>query len=344
MVEPATRPDFQRGQLTEVLLRGILDRDLAGSGLVAAREGMINRSYYAGIIGCTNGALARFRHVFAEYEAEHGITTGPLRHLSDMRNWLAAEYEAGRLDIRGGKLDRTAFQKHFRLRGGTFLTRHQPIRTLFEEFDDRVRREGYLPSSLQAEHQRLAAALAGPIELNKDRLTINQVILAKTAGIPLIRLRAGRFAALVVRRQAEITAQATASRVDPFLHGRVFAFSDLASSWPIAFLERVGIRFKQVSSNHAADSTKSIYRALFDCLRWIGESRHEHCAAVVAEASHGRVKTTDIWEEALFLYRSHLVATTGGGTADTTITQLRSGISGLESGRVVPAMSVPFQA
>lgn len=340
MVEPATGPAFQRGRLTEALLRGILDRDLAGSGLVAARDGMINRSHYAGIIGCTDGSLRRFRDVFAEYEATHGVTTGPLRHLSDMKEWLCAEYESGRLDVRDGKIDRTAFQRRFKLRGGTFLTRHAPIRILFEEFDDRARREGYLPSSLRAEHQRLAAALAGPVELNKDRLTINQVLLAKSAGIPLARLRASRFAALVDRRQAEITAQATASSIDPFLHGRVFAFSDLAPSWPIAFLKRVGTRFKQVSANHAADSTKGIYRALFDCLKWIGESGREHCAAVVAEAGSGRVRSAYSWEEALFLYRSHLVSAAGGATADTTIAQLRSGIAGLESARIVPAMSV----
>ncbi len=342
MTTHAMKPLFERGGLTEELLRSLLDRDLAAGGLVAVRDGKISRTHYAGIIGCTSGALARFRDLFSEYEAKHNVSTGPLRHLSSMRTWLAAEYDAGRLDIRNGKLDRVCFQRQFGLRGGTFLTRHEPIRRLFDEFDERAQREGYMPTAVRLEHERFVDMLNGPLELNKDRLTINQTVLAKAAGIPLMRLRDTGFSTLLAKRQDELTNSVTASRIDPFLHGRVYAFSDLASLWPTAFLEKVGIRFKQVSAGLAGQSVKGNYRALFDCLKWIGASEHEHCVAVVVEAAATRISTDDRWEESLFLYRSHLVSALGGSAADTTITQLRAGLAGLASGGIVPSISIPL--
>jgi len=68
-----------------------------------------------------------------------------------------------------------------------------------------------------------------------------------------------------------------ASRIDPYFHGRVFSFSELAPPWPIAFLRRVGIRFKQVASGLARQTVKGPYRQLCAALTWIGTSANPHC-------------------------------------------------------------------
>ncbi|MBX3488610.1 hypothetical protein [Parvibaculum sp.] len=335
-----------RGKLSEGRLRALIDRDRATNAIVTSRRNKISRTHYAKLLDCTQSALTRFGPVFAEYERELGIATGPLRHLSAMREWLTAAYDARELGIRNGKLDRTVFQTYFGLRGGTFMVRHAAIRALFDEFDARVEHEGYLPLVKQEELDRIRAALAGRPTLNKDRMTLNLSELAKVTQVPNIRFRDKPFADAIAARQAEIMAEVEASKIDPFLHGRVFHFSDLAPIWPTRFLERVGIRFKQVAVGWA--EAKGPYLQLFKALKWIGLSSNPHCRAVVAEATgRGRVLTAGEWEDALFAYREHLVTgIAAGGTADraidSAIAQLRTMLDGLSSGRVVPATSTPL--
>ena len=102
------------------------------------------------------------------------------------------------------------------------------------------------------------------------------------------------FAGIVAARQAEIRAEVEASRIDPYVHGRVFAFSELTSVWPTTFLERVGVRFKQVAAGLASQTVKPPYLRLLDLLGWIGASDAPHCRAVVAEAvERGRIRSAD---------------------------------------------------
>lgn len=337
-----------RGTLSELALRALLDHDLSTTGVVADRGGKISRRHYAQLFGCSRSALTRFISTFAEYECDCGIATGPLRHLKEMREWLHTSYEAGELEIRDGKVDRTAFQKHFNLRGGTFITRHLPIRQLFDEFDARVEQERYLPVARQHEFDRVLEVLAGRPELNKDRLTVNQVKLAKTTNVPQLRFRDKLFADAIVACQAKIAAEAMTSRIDPYLHGRVFPFSGLVSLWSAAFLERVGVRFKLVAAGFAAQSLKPAYLQLVNALQWIGVSNDPHCRAVVDDAAEcGRISSVDDWEESLFGYRAHLVAGIAEGTrksssVDSDIKALRRMLDALSSGNVVPTTSIPL--
>lgn len=335
-----------RGMLSEERLRALIDRDRATNGVVTSRRNKINRAHYAKLLGYTPGALARFGPIFAEYERELGIATGPLRHLSAMREWLTAVYDAREIGIRDGKLDRTGFQMRFGLRGGTFITRHAPIRALLDEFDARAAREGYLPLTKQVELERVQAALAGRPALNRDRMTINRVVLAELAQVPQIRFREKPFADAIAAREAEIMIEVEASKIDPFVNGRVFQFSDLAQIWPMRFLERVGIRFKQVAAGWA--EAKGPYLQLFNALKWIGSSSNPHCRAVAAEANEsGQVRSTGEWEDALFAYREHLITgiAAGGATdsrVDGAIKMLRTVLDGLSSGGVVPVTSTPL--
>ena len=335
-----------RGMLSEERLRAVIDRDRATNGVITSRRNKINRAHYAKLLGYTPGALARFGPIFAEYECELGIATGPLRHLSMMREWLTSAYNARELGIRDGKLDRIEFGKRFRLRGGNFMARHAPIRMLFDELEARAEREGYLPLVKQAELERVHAALAGRLALNRDRMTINRVVLAEVAHVPKIRFRDKPFADAIAAREAEIMIEVEASKIDPFVNGRVFPFSDLAQIWPTRFLERVGVRFKQVAAGWA--EAKGPYLQLCNAFRWIGSSANSHCRAVVAEANGcGQVRSAGEWEDALFAYREHLVtgiATCGvtHSAVDSAISGLRIALNGLSSGSVVPATSMPL--
>lgn len=338
------RANTAYGTLSEAGLRTLLDGDREAASVVASRGGKISRKHYAQQLGCTPSALRRFATVFAEYEQDLGIATGPMRHFSEMRTWLHAAYEARELDFRDGRLDRTAFMARFELRGGTFITRYPSIRALFEELDGRASREGYLQSERQEELERVRRALAARPALDKDRMTINLVELAKAARVAKIRLRDEPFADILAVRQAEILKEVEASGIDPFVHGRVFAFSELSPSWPVPFLERVGRRFKQVAAGIARQTAKRSYLQFIGALDWIGASANPHCRVVVEEAkASGRITSTGEWEDALFAYRDHLIAATAtDSSVDGTIKALRTMLDGLSSGGVVPGTSTPL--
>lgn len=339
---------FIRGTLSEQKLRALLDRDCVNGVIVADRGGKISRRHYAGLLGCSRSALTRFKGLFADYERQLGIATGPMRNFSEMQDWLTIKFETRELGFRDGKLNRLAFQSRFGLRGGNFITRHPPIRKLFEAFDARARLEGYLPRARQVEFDRLSAALAGQPVLNRDLVKINRNELAKASNVPKSRFNEEAFADAIAAKEAIIAAQALTSRINPYAQGRVFRFDSLTRIWPKPFIERVAVRFKQVAAGLAQSSAKHSYLELISALGWIGKSTNPHCRAVVAEAGKvGRVVSADGWEDVLFAYRDHLVASIASGAAtegavDSRITALRTSINGLSSGRVVPDTAMPL--
>ncbi len=341
----SARGDTAYGTLSEERLRALIDNDRQRGDVVVSRGGKISRKHYAHLLGCTRSALTRFAFVFSEYENDIGVVTGPMRHFPEMRKWLHAAYDAQELGVRDGKLDRSAFMAHFNLQGGTFITRHPPIRALFDELDARAECEGYLPSERLNELERVKAVLAARPVLDKDRMTINLVELARAARVEKSRLRDRPFAEAVAARQADIMIEVEANRIDPYVHGRVFPFSELAPSWPIPFLERIGIRFKQIAAGVAQPSAKRPYLQLLALLDWISaNTANPHCKAVVIEAGErGRIQSTDDWEEVLFAYRDHLIAsTTTDSSVDSAIKALRMMLGGLSSGGVVPVTSTPL--
>lgn len=332
----------------EARLRALLDQDCKANTIVAVRSGKISRRRYADLLGCHQSNMANYKAVFIEYEQRLGVKTGPLRHLVAMRQWLTTAYESGELGVRDGKVDRLAFQTQFGLRSGFFHKRYPALRALFDEFDQRAQREGYLPRSKNDELARLQAALAGQPALNKDRITINEPKLAQRAGIPLFRLQDRPFRDALIARQAEILNEAKASTIDPYIHDRVFAFSPLLKWWPRPFLERISKVFAQIAGTFAYKGARQPYLELVAALRWIGESADPNCRVVVHETIElGRVQSAECWEEALFAYRDHLVAKISNGSAKESrvngaIQALRSLLNELASGRVVPSTSVPL--
>jgi hypothetical protein len=320
-------------------LRALLDRDRNSNGVISDKSGKISRRHYALLLGVHRSALTRCRDIFEEYEKAIGLATGPQRRLSEMRSWLSAAYEARALKIRAGKLDRSGFRQRFKL----YYTPGPPaIRALLNEFDEHARRDGYLPAATQLELERVRTVLSGQPVLNRDRLTISRIELAKAAKVPLSRFHNKVFADVVASRQAEIAVEVAASKIDPYVHGRVFPFSDLVPHWPASFLEGVGARFRQIASSMARLSVPGPYVELTRALRWIGDSADPNCRAVVGEAIEwGRVLSAGEWEDALFSYRDHLVASVNSGSAtegaiDGAIACLRIALAGLSSNQLVP--------
>lgn len=329
-------------------LRELLASDLKDGQIKLSKGSMINRSHYARYLGLTPGAMASYQDTFLEFEQKTDTRTGPLRHLDKMRSWLTEEYQSGRIKLRDGKIDRGAFADAFSLRGGTFMVRHPEIAELIKEFDDRAKKENYLPDALKKSVDSLRLVLAGNLTLNKDRLTINLEIVSKSIGIPVHRLATWPYDKFITEKQDEVSTSAKASKVDPYFHGRVHAFSDLSSRLSLTFLERVGIRFKQIASGLAEGSTKQPYLSLYNLLNWIASSTNPHCVVVRTETKqHGRALSQPDWEEAVFAYRASLVEEIAQGlkqktSVDATLTALRTSLEGLSSGGVVPAMSYPL--
>lgn len=345
---PAKHPATARRLRTELRLRELLDHDYEANAIVAAKDDKISRSHYARRMGMATVTMLTYRYVFEEYERRADIKTGPLKWLADMRKWLSTEYSARRLTLRDGKVDRQAFAAEFKLRGGTFMTRHPDIRALLEDFDARAKKDNYLPKSLEPSIALLVDALAGSPRLNSDRKTINLEEISRIIGIPVHRLGFWPYSKYIAQRQAEILEKVKSSRIDPFFHDRVFAFSDLSESYPASFLEKVGIRFKQLISGRAKAGAKNPYLGLFGLLEWIGKSSNEHCLTVCLETrEHSRVVTDSEWEEAVFGYRAYLLQQIVNGLAsktsvDTTLNAIRTVLEGLSTASIVPALSVPL--
>lgn len=343
-LDPEGTPELR----TEQRLRELLEQDFEASAIVAAKDNKINRSHYSQRMGLPTDRMQRYRSIFREYEQRAEVRTGPLRHLADMRKWLSSEYDARLLTLRDGKIDRRAFAERFELRGGTFMTRYPEIRALIEEFDARAKNDEYLPKSLEPSVALLKSALSGRPSLNSDRKTINLEAISRTIGISVSRLGSWPYQKYISRRQSEILEEVKASKIDPFFHDRVFAFSDLLGSYPRSFLEKVGVRFKQVTSGRAQTGAKNPYLGLFGLLEWVGNSPNAHCLTVCQETKeHSRVVTDHDWEEAVFAYRASLLERIASGSAtksavDTTITELRGILEGLAAANIIPALSVPL--
>ncbi|OYT93515.1 MAG: hypothetical protein CFE43_01935 [Burkholderiales bacterium PBB3] len=336
-----------RGFLNEELLRSLLERDRA-KGVAASRGGKINRKHYAKLLGCHSSALTRFKPVFTEYEKELGIKTGPMRHLDAMRTWLTEAFESKALDYTAGKLDRLQFQLNFKLRGGVFLTKYPEIRRLFDEFDARASKENYLPAIRLDELARLKVGLAGQPPLNKDRVSINRPAISEATGIPESRFREIALLDLIEAKEAEILENAKASKVDPYFHNRVYAFSLLSHAWPIPFLEKIGIQFKVGFSGKGTHSTKHAYLQLYKLLSWLNTRRSPKCTRVAAEIrTQSKVVSDADWEETLHEYRDHLLSSLGTNraqrvTVDRTLQELRSALNMFAGSRIFPELSVPL--
>uniref|UniRef100_Q07PN2 Uncharacterized protein n=1 Tax=Rhodopseudomonas palustris (strain BisA53) TaxID=316055 RepID=Q07PN2_RHOP5 len=323
-------------------LRALLDRDAQGGGIVACRGDLINRAHYARLLGVTPSLLsANYKAVFAEYEAKHQIATGPLANLDAMRAWLEKAYNSGELGLRDGRIDRSAFMAHFRIKGGCALTKYSRIRKLFEGVERQAREEGYIPKLRRDELEKVKTWLRRPV-LNKDHLTINRQALIAAVGIKLNRLRDRPFAEVIATWEAKRLEQAQHSLIDPYFHGRVFTFSSLKNLWPREFLERVGSRFKLEISGAAAGSAKRLYLMLFDALEWIGQSQSRACRAVVTDAkANGRILDGHAWEEAIYSLRESLIdhSVSKKVSVDGRIASLRRVLDALESGRLTPKIS-----
>lgn len=334
-------------ELREAALRDLIDGDRA-TGIAASRKGKINRRHYAHRLGCLPSSLTPLAHVFAEYEKELGITTGPMRRFPEMTDWLRISYEERRLAYIAGKLDRSDFAVRFGLKGGAFMARYPAIRKLFEEYDSRARREGYVPAAIRPELNRLQAALADNPTLNKDRLRINQIALAEAIQVSLGRFRDPLFARELESKEAEILEAAKASKIDPYLHERVWPFSPLGSEWSHAFLTRIGVKFKQGMAGANSSTAKHVYIQLSAALSCIGNSADECCRRLVAEAKErSRISNVDDWEEGLHVYRDQMLSRISKheakpSTVDKDIKSLRAGLRLLATGKIVPETSIPL--
>ena len=316
---------------------------------MASRGTLIDRRHYGRRLGISAARAGQlFKHIFAEYERRYNIVTGPLAKLEAVRAWLEAAYRNGDLNIRDGKIDRTACVKHFRLNPNS-LARYPEYRALFEEFDRRVVENNYLPRKYKLELQRATNWLNNAPVLNSDRLTVNRHELARAIEVNISRLKDKAFTEIIAAADARILRKASASQIDPCFHGRVYPFSGLKGAWPPAFLEKVGARFKTTHSGSTRESAKQLYLQLLNALEWIGNSKDPACRKVVAETrAKGRVLSQRDWEEALYLYRNDLVEQYKSGKAtivliDNKITALRSTLDALASGQIVPSLSAPLQ-
>ena len=316
--------------------------------MVTSRGGKISRTHYASLLGCNKSSLKRFDDVFADYERKLGIETGPMRYFFEMQMWIAAQYQARTLKFREGKVDRTAFAKEFGLYAGC-VADYPRIRELVEKFDKLASEESYRLAERADEFERMLLAFTKPLVLNKDRITINRVVLARICNFPRSRFLRKPFVDALTEKQNSIRKIAEESRIDPYIHGRIFPFGQLQPNWSTLFLEKIGVRFRQGVSGFASVSVRKPYSELVNALSWIGSADISHCRKVTLETKlNNRVVSADDWEDALHAYRDHLVSQIARHAVteiavDDRLAALRTSVEILTSGGLLPAISVPLR-
>lgn len=338
------RSNTAYGSVTEERLRFILDRDRSNNSIVSIQNNKISRSHYAQQLGCSRSALTQHIHIFEEFERKVKILSGLRALVPEMCEWIQLAYDSRKLELRGYKLERSLFIKHFNLPNGQTISNYSEIRLLFEKLDLRAKKEGYVPLSMQQELDRIKIYLADSPVLNKDRKSICLKSLAENTRVKKNRFLREPFAKFIADRQAEILAEVKLSKVDPYIHGRVYPFSHLQRQWPLSFLERIGGRFKQITESHESTSVPQPHAKLVAALEWIGSSSNHFCRAIIEEVNRDdRVNSADNWEDALFAYREYVIANaTTDSSADNSIKLLRPSLDGLSSGGIFPATSIPL--
>lgn len=338
------RSDTAYGTVTEERLRALLDKDCEANSVVAIKRNKISRKHYSRELGCNRSSLTRYAYVFEEYEKKYGIVTGKAHLVPEMCDWINKEYEARKLDFRGGKLDRSSFRKYFGVPSDFLWRAGVAVSLLFDDLDARARNEGYISVQIQKDLERVQLILAGDLALKADRITINLLELELKSRVSKYRLQNPPFSEAISARQAVITAEVKASKIDPYIHGSVFVFSELTSLWPRSFLKRVGVRFKQITASITLETVNARHSNLVAVLKWIGSSNNTNCRAVFNEVKeHGRVLSSNPWEDALYAYREYVIAESASESmANSAITELRPTLAGLTSGGVLPATALPL--
>ncbi|SEI19630.1 hypothetical protein [Tardiphaga sp. OK245] len=336
------------GTITEERVRALLDRDFAAGRLKTSRGGKIDRGYYCELLGCEKSGLTKFtKTVLREYEQRVPLVSGPAKRLDEIREWLEAQYKAGLLPLIHGKIDRTFCAKHFGFSSSYPFFQVKQIADVVKELDRRVAQDGYLLRQDQSQFEALAHYLAHAPKLNRDRLTVNQTLLAKECGIPEKRLRYGRFSDIIQKHDVQYLEQAKLSRIDPYIYGRVFGFGHLEEFWSRGFLLNVADGFKNYAlSNWSGKSTVNPHRHLVNMLDWIGRSNRVECLSVVQEAErYNRIITGDAWEDAFLAYDDAIDGLISSGDlskrfASRKLTGALQACRGLEQKKTIPAHSL----
>lgn len=234
----------------KITLRGLLEADLNAGTIQRVFGGKISRQHYSPLAGVpVSMAKIALGDVFEEFDAHLGKPIRVHDHrLPEMRRYLEEEWEAGRLGVRNGCIDRSGFLRHFGFKGGDIFGRYPAVREMFEEFDKRVGQTGYMPAAVRSKLAELAMVLANDPPLNVTGLAIDRTNVGARIGVSFLHLAAEPFAKTLAEADREHLDRLKSNGSVVLMHGRLFDFRELIELWPEHLVIGVASRFRQVES------------------------------------------------------------------------------------------------
>lgn len=303
---------------------------LSGRSIPSTSHWKISRKWVAAEISTTVGtAQQMLASILTDYEAAAGIGKRLTSLLPEIRCWLEDGLRSGTIELQAGKVSRRQIFQKFDLNAYT-LHRTPDLRSLLQEFDERIATTGYM--GLRTAHRglRLAQLLETP-PLTASRPYINKGVLAEALGVPTYMLRESPYLEMIDEAQRKITRSFERNPLVAHVSGRAKDFSDLLDlGWSAVFIRRLCVAFETLFRSANAEKVHRHHFVLMQFLSYLGSSQSSACRAARDDLNRSRVSGSAAWVVATtHEYRDHLSTryakvSTRNGAVKTTNVLLKS--------------------
>ncbi|RVA56684.1 hypothetical protein EN933_05680, partial [Mesorhizobium sp. M7A.F.Ca.US.001.01.1.1] len=326
----------------------ILNGQIVGGGLERSRGGKISRKVLTMQLGLSPAAMSVHLHIIEDYEdAVGGKESTAESKIPAMRAWFEKQILEGTLQIRGGKVSRIQFCEQFGLpESNTVLIRYPRIEKVVEEFDEKIRIDGYQPRETVAKLEEIRAILADDPPVGKEGLAINRARLAKLVGIPVSFLRRSPYLEAIEGADQELYRALKRDRLIAFAGGRIFKFGYLVvQGWPRPFAIHAKECFERVYRKRGKEEAKTHFAGLTELLSFIAGKASQSCRSLREgiENGLGASSLAKDFTVATQEYRDHLgVVHKNLNSRNGKIAVTNAVIRHLSAASVLPPLDLPL--
>lgn len=282
--------------------RELLEHDLQSeSGIVISFAGKIAQTHYAARLGCSSSYLTRhLSHVLDEFQSIVGNVSSNIDLVApSMRAWVLAAASTGDLDIsQKGIISRVQLSRQFNLSRSTLSCYSKGV-DLCEKLDALVPSD-YLPRAIREKVDRLRSILdSSDCPIEPVRNAVSHAKLSVLIGVRVNALARSPYREFIDKKDEAIRVALYASTIDPYL-SRTYRFSDLASVFPLSFLESIASVFKDFFGKRSESYAVQGHSILRQALLWVAEHReNEFCQRVMEAVNSAVAPSEQDWYEAL---------------------------------------------
>ena len=316
----------------------LLDRDWRSGQLVFSRGGKVSRSHYTKLLGVTKTNAYPHLDLFKKYEALEGSTNPETSHrVMAVRTWIEGAIADGTLELRDGKVSRLQIRAAAGCAMIT-LSRDQGLVALISEYDLKVRQIGYKPRGVEQKLEELRSLLSRELFLAPNRMSINRVAVARAVKLPVGHLSRKPYSGVLKHFDDLLLDDIKNDPSTIFAHKRPYEFASLwQSGWSNEVVFRVAKAFGSASLGIAAGTTKGVYLAGLDLMRFWGDHDRPDFQELKRRLIQGKPLDAEIWENLAWAWRDQ--PTNGSlNSADRKQSSVNTFIDALVAEKLVPPL------